>query len=191
MRGTRFTALATLAMLNAFTLAAGVTVARMLPPRLAALHIPVAAARPVVSADNVLAPVGNAGDSPALPTAAGLSALVAATLPGGEVGPQLGVEVADAQTGQVLYSDNGATLATPASTTKVATAVATLAVLGPSARFSTSVRQVADGIVLVGGGDPTLAVNDYPSSAYPRPATLAALAASTARALKDLSLIHI
>ena len=184
MRGTRITALATLAMLNAFTLAAGVTVARMLPPRLAALHIPVAAARPVVRADNVLAPVGNAGDSPVVPTTAGLSALVAATLPGGEVGPQLGVEVADAQTGQVLYSDNGATLATPASTTKVATAVATLAVLGPSARFSTSVRQVADGIVLVGGGDPTLAVNDYPSSDYPRPATLAALAASTARALK-------
>jgi D-alanyl-D-alanine carboxypeptidase/D-alanyl-D-alanine-endopeptidase (penicillin-binding protein 4) len=38
-------------------------------------------------------------------------------------------------------------------------------------------------VVLVGGGDPTLAVNKYPSSDYPRPATLAQLAASTARAL--------
>lgn len=195
MRGARITALITLATLNIFTLAAGVAVARMLPPRLAALHIPVAAARPTVRAAAVLAPVqvpavvgdggktGAAGASPALPTATGLSALVAATLPGGEVGPALGVEVADAQTGDVLYSGNSATLATPASTTKVVTAVAALAVLGPGARFSTSVRQVAGGIVLVGGGDPTLAVNGYPSSDYPRPATLAALAAHTARAL--------
>ena len=184
MRGTRITALATLAMLNVFTLAAGVTVARMLPPRLAALHIPIAAARPVVHAGAVLTPAGKTTDPPALPTAASLGALVAAALPDAEVGPGVGVEVADARTGKVLYSDNGATLATPASTTKVATAVAALALLGPDARFSTSVRQASGGIVLVGGGDPTLAVNDYPSSDYPSPATLAALAASTARALK-------
>ena len=193
MRRSRITALATLAMLDLFTLAAGVTVARMLPPRLAALHIPVAAARPVVHAGTVLNPVPAAGYPPALspaqaaaarlPTAAGLAALVAATLPGSKVGPRLGVQVADAGTGEVLYSDNAQTLATPASTTKVATAVAALAVLGPNARFRTSVRQGSDGIVLVGGGDPTLAVNGYPPSAYPRPATLAALAASTARAL--------
>jgi D-alanyl-D-alanine carboxypeptidase/D-alanyl-D-alanine-endopeptidase (penicillin-binding protein 4) len=170
----------------------------MLPLRLAALRIPVAAARPVVQAGTVLAPVqvsagtdavgedktSKPGISPALPTATGLRALVTATLPVAEVGAQPGVEVADAQTGAVLYSDNGATLATPASTTKVATAVASLAVLGPDARFSTTVRQVPGGIVLVGGGDPTLAVYGYPSSDYPRPATLAALAASTARALK-------
>jgi len=184
VRGTRITALAALAMLNVFTLAAAVTVARMLPPRLAALHIPIAAAKPVMRAGAVLTPAGKTTDPPALPTAAGLGALVATTLPDAEVGPQVGVEVADARTGQVLYSDNGATLATPASTTKVATAVAALALLGPDARFSTSVRQASGGIVLVGGGDPTLAVNDYPSSDYPRPATLAALAASTARALK-------
>ena len=54
------------------------------------------------------------------------------------------------------------------------TAVAALAALGPSARFSTAVRQAGGTIVLVGGGDPTLAVNGYPSSDYPRPATLAA-----------------
>jgi D-alanyl-D-alanine carboxypeptidase/D-alanyl-D-alanine-endopeptidase (penicillin-binding protein 4) len=194
VRRSRITALATLALLNLFTLAAGVTVARMLPPRLAALHIPVAAARPAVSAGTVLNPVQAAGYPPArspaqaptagLPTAAGLAALVAVTLPGSKVGPQLGVEVADAHTGEVLYSDNAQALATPASTTKVATAVAALAVLGPDTRFRTSVRLGSDGIVLVGGGDPTLAVNGYPPSAYPRPATLAALAASTARALK-------
>ncbi len=184
MRGTRITALATLAMLNVCTLAAGLIVAHMLPPRLAALRIPVAAARPVVPAGTVLSPLSAAGGDPsAQPTADGLGALVAATLPGAEVGPQLGVEIADARTGQVLYSDNGGALATPASTTKVATAVASLTVLGPDARFSTSVRQIPGGIVLAGGGDPTLAVNDYPSSDYPRPATLAALAAGTARVL--------
>lgn len=191
MRRTRITALATLALLNVFTLAAAVSVARMLPPRLKALHIPVAAHRPAIRPGPVLTPVpGGAGttvqsaQAPALPTESGLSAMVATALPSAEVGSQVGVEVADAATGRVLYSDNGGTLATPASTTKVATAVASLAVLGPDARFSTSVRQVSGGIVLVGGGDPTLAVHDYPPSDYPRPATLAALAAATARALR-------
>ena len=42
----------------------------------------------------------------------------------------------------------------------------------------------ADSIVLVGGGDPTLAVNQFPAQDYPRPATLASLAAATAQALK-------
>ncbi len=193
MRRTRITALATLAMLNMFTLAAGVSVARMLPPRLAALHIPVAASRPLVRAGTVLTPVpvpagsgaaSTAVDLPALPTASGLSAVVAATLPAADVGPQLGVEVADTATGDVLYDDDAGVLATPASTTKLATAVTALALLGPDARFSTTVRQVSGGIVLVGGGDPTLAVHAYPASDYPHPATLAALAAATARALK-------
>ena len=38
-------------------------------------------------------------------------------------------------------------------------------------------------IILVGGGDPTLAAGRAAGSEYPRPATLAALAAATARAL--------
>jgi len=189
VRRTRITAIVTLAMLNLVTLAAGVAVARMLPPRLAALRIPVAAARPVLRAGTVLAPVAGAGNGAAagqgtLPTAAGLAALLGTTLPAGDTGPQVGVEIADAATGRVLYAENASAPATPASTTKVATAVAALAVLGPSARFTTSVRKVAGGVVLVGGGDPTLAVNAYPASDYPQPATLAALAASTAAALK-------
>jgi D-alanyl-D-alanine carboxypeptidase/D-alanyl-D-alanine-endopeptidase (penicillin-binding protein 4) len=180
--------MATLAMLNLFTLAAGVVVARMLPPRLAALRIPVAAARPVLWPEAVLNPVAagtgaSGADQASLPTAAGLAAVLGSTLPAGETGP-LGVEVADARTGKVLYADNATALATPASTTKVATAVAALAVLGPDARCTTSVRKVSGGIVLVGGGDPTLAVRGYPAPDYPQPATLAALAASTARALK-------
>jgi serine-type D-Ala-D-Ala carboxypeptidase/endopeptidase (penicillin-binding protein 4) len=187
VRRRRTTAVATLALLNAFTLAAGIAVAHMLPPRLAALRIPVAAARPLIGAGQVLAPAGTpvaATQSSAMPTQTGLATMLGAALPEADTGPGVGLEVADAQTGQVLYQSNAAALATPGSTTKLVTATAALAVLGPQARFATTVRQQGDTIVLVGGGDPTLAVTAYPSSDYPRPATLAALAASTARVLK-------
>jgi len=94
--------------------------------------------------------------------------------------------VADPATGQVLLSERGSALATPASTAKLATSAAALAVLGADARFRTRVVRgaTADSIVLVGGGDPTLAVNAYPAQDYPAPATLADLAGATARALK-------
>ena len=186
VRRTRTTALAALALLNVFTLAAGLVVAHMLPPRLARLHVPVAATRAVVNATPVLARVGTLATrvQGTAPTASGLAAMLGAALPAGATGPGVGIEVADAGTGQVLYSASAGALATPASTTKVVTAVAALDALGPDARFTTTVRQVGDTVVLVGGGDPTLAVNGYPSSDYPRPATLAQLAAGTARALK-------
>jgi serine-type D-Ala-D-Ala carboxypeptidase/endopeptidase (penicillin-binding protein 4) len=99
-------------------------------------------------------------------------------------GAGLGIEVADAATGRILYSDNADEPVAPASTTKLVTAVASLAALGAGARFTTAVHQAGGTIVLTGGGDPTLAVNEYPSADYPRPATLAQLAAATARALR-------
>ena len=170
-----------------FTLAAGLAVAHMLPPRLAGLRIPVAAARAVVNATPLLSPAGTHPtdeQATASPTVRCLTAMLGAALPSATTGAGVGIEVADAGTGQVLYSANAGTPATPASTAKVVTAVAALAALGPGARFTTTVRQVGGTVVLVGGGDPTLAVNEYPSSDYPRPATLAQLAAGTARALK-------
>jgi serine-type D-Ala-D-Ala carboxypeptidase/endopeptidase (penicillin-binding protein 4) len=187
VRRTRTTALVVLALLNVFTLAAGLVVARMLPPRLARLHVPVTATRAVVNATPVLAAIGTLGprvQATSSPTAAGLASMLGAALPAGATGPGVGIEVADAGSGQVLYAANAGTQATPASTTKIVTAVTALAALGPAARFSTTARLAGDTVVLVGGGDPTLAVNGYPSSDYPRPATLAQLAAGTARALK-------
>lgn len=187
MRRPRTTALAVLALLNVFTLAAGLTVAHMLPPRLARLRVPVAGVRPVVNTTPVLAPAGAHStdeQATASPSARGLAAMLGAALPRAVTGDGVGIEVADAGSGQVLYGANAGTPATPASTTKVVTAVAALAALGPDARFTTTVRQVGGTVVLVGGGDPTLAVNEYPSSDYPRPAALAQLAAATARALK-------
>jgi len=183
VRRTRRAALLTLAMINVFTLAAGIVVSRMLPPRLAALRVPSVAASPVVGPGTVLAAGTERGP---LPTASGLRSALAGPLSAAALGPDVSALVADPATGQVLLSEQGSRLATPASTTKLATSAAALAVLGANARFRTRVVRgtTADSIVLVGGGDPTLAVNAYPAQDYPAPATLANLAAATARALK-------
>ena len=180
-RRTRLLALATLAMVNVITLTAGIAVARMLPARLAALRIPVVAPGQV----SVSGPVLPAGlpEGP-LPTASGLRSALAGPLSAGSLGPSVLAMVSDPATGQVLMSDGGNQLATPASTTKLATAAAALAALGGGARFTTKVVSGPGGIVLVGGGDPTLAVSSYPAGDYPRPATLASLAAATAASLK-------
>ena len=184
VRRTRLAAVLTLAMINVFTLAAGIAVARMLPPRLAALRVPTVAAGQVDGAGAVLAP-GTAGGS--LPTASGLRSALAGPLSAAALGPQVSAMVADPATGQVLLSQDGGRLLTPASTTKLVTSVAALAALGPDATFTTRVVHGAtpDRVIVVGGGDPTLAVNQFPAQDYPQPATLASLAAQTARALKS------
>ena len=64
-RRTRIAALLTLAMINVFTLAAGVVVVRMLPPRLAALRVPSVAAGQVSGAGKVLATGAKRGSLPA------------------------------------------------------------------------------------------------------------------------------
>ena len=156
----------------------------MLPPRLAALRVPTVAAGPVRGAGTVLAPATAVGS---LPTASGLRSALAGPLSAAALGPRVSAMVADPATGRVLLSKDGARLLTPASTAKLVTSVAALAVLGPNATFTTRVVNGAtpDRIILVGGGDPTLAVNQFPAQDYPRPATLASLAAATARALKS------
>src|ERR1700704_5948833 len=88
-------AVLTLAMINVFTLAAGITVARMLPPRLPGPKGPAGGARPAAA-----------------------------------LGPQVSAVVADPATGRVLLSQDGSRMMTPASTTKLVTSAAALAVLG-------------------------------------------------------------
>src|SRR5208282_2189247 len=131
----------------------------------------------------VLAP-GTAGGS--LPTASGLRSALAGPLSSAALGPRVAAMVADPATGRVLLSQDGTQLLTPASTTKLVTSVAagvkswvpscdssTL----PDATFTTRVVQGAtpDRVVVVGGGDPTLAMNPFPAQDYPQPATLASL----------------
>ncbi len=182
VRRTRIAALLTLAIINVFTLAAGLAVARMLPPRLAALRVPTVADGPLAGGDAVL---GTGTRDGPLPTSNGLRNALAGPLSAAALGPRVSALVADPVTGRVLLSEHGFRLMTPASTTKLATGLAALAILGDDARFTTKVvRGAAPGsIILVGGGDPTLAVNPFPAGDYPRPATLASLAAATARAL--------
>ena len=183
VRRTRVAALLTLAVINVFTLVAGLAVVRMLPPRLAALKVASVADGPVVGGGTILTGGTKSG---ALPTASGLRSALAGPLSAAALGPQVSAIVADPSTGRVLLSEHGSRLSTPASTAKLATAAAVLAALGAGARFATRVVRgaTADSIILVGGGDPTLAVDQFPAQDYPRPATLASLAAATAQALK-------
>jgi serine-type D-Ala-D-Ala carboxypeptidase/endopeptidase (penicillin-binding protein 4) len=182
-RRTRLAAVVALAMINVFTLAAAITVARMLPPRLAALKVPAVAAEPVTSAGQVLAPGAGTGT---LPTSSGLQSALAGPLSASALGPQVSAVVTDPATGKILWSRNPDQPETPASTTKLVTSAAALAALGPDATFTTKVVRGAteNSVILVGGGDPTLAVHPFPAGQYPRPATLASLAKTTARALK-------
>lgn len=102
---------------------------------------------------------------------------------------------ADATLGVVVTDGHGRTIAAhradvpllPASTMKVVTAAGILTTLGPQGRFRTRVDATApidvDGVLrgdllLVGGGDPALATDEYTRWVYPaRPATpLASLA---------------
>jgi serine-type D-Ala-D-Ala carboxypeptidase/endopeptidase (penicillin-binding protein 4) len=179
----RATALISLAMVNVFTLGAGAAVAGLLPARLALWDIPRVAAAPLVPPGQVLRPAQPSGT---LPTSDGLATALAPMLASQALGVHVGAVVTDPASGAVLFSSGGTSPAEPASTAKLATAVAALAVLGPAAQFTTRVAAgaAAGSIVLVGGGDPTLAAGSPPASDYPQPATLASLAAATARSLR-------
>jgi D-alanyl-D-alanine carboxypeptidase/D-alanyl-D-alanine-endopeptidase (penicillin-binding protein 4) len=174
----RLTALAALAMLNVFTLGAGLAVAGMLPARLGLWRLPRVAAERLTAPGAVLpAPAGRA-----LPTSHGLAAALSPLIAQPTLGSHVGMVVTDLATGSVLFAHGSTVPATPASSAKLATAVAALSVLGPSARFTTRVvaGPARGSIVLVGGGDPTLAAGPYPAGQYPQPATLAALASQAA-----------
>jgi D-alanyl-D-alanine carboxypeptidase/D-alanyl-D-alanine-endopeptidase (penicillin-binding protein 4) len=85
--------------------------------------------------------------------------------------------------GQVLTDRSGTRALTPASTMKVPTTMAALAILGADRTFATTAVDAGDGrVVLVGGGDPLL--TDKTSASAGRPASLQRLAAATAAALK-------
>jgi D-alanyl-D-alanine carboxypeptidase len=180
----RRVALLTLALLIAATMAAGAGVAYLLPARLARWQIPQVAGHPLAAAGRVLPAAGRLPGKAVTP--GGLTARLSGTLGLPALGPHVAAVVASLSTGQVLFARNGSSPSAPASTAKLATAVAALHVLGPGARLSTRVvaGRGRSGIVLVGGGDPTLAAGRPPAADYPQPATLAALAARTARALR-------
>ncbi len=187
---------AAIAVLCVFTIAAGLTVARLLPGRLAlwrpagiAVSRLAGSAHVLRSAPDTASGSGSgagSGSGSVSATAAGVARALAPAISSPVFGLQLGVDVTDLATGQVLYSRNASSGFAPASTNKLATSIAALQVLGPAARFSTAVVAGASSrsIVLVGGGDPTLAAGPPPASGYPQPATLLQLARLTAAALR-------
>lgn len=117
------------------------------------------------------------------PTPEGLRTVLGPLLADPGLGGAPAVSVVDAESGEVLYGRDEEQPVTPASVTKVVTATAVLAAFGPYHRFST--RVVAGGqpgeVVLVGGGDPTLALGA--DGSYPRAARLDLLAAAVRKAL--------
>jgi D-alanyl-D-alanine carboxypeptidase/D-alanyl-D-alanine-endopeptidase (penicillin-binding protein 4) len=117
-----------------------------------------------------------AGAAPAAPAVA--AALTRpAHAPG--LGGRLRADVLDVGSGRQLYRLGARSPAAPASTAKILTAAAILAVDSPTDRILTMIRRGPSGtLVLVGGGDPTL--SGAPAGkepAYPGSARLADLAA--------------
>ncbi|WP_418361462.1 D-alanyl-D-alanine carboxypeptidase/D-alanyl-D-alanine endopeptidase [Streptomyces gilvosporeus] len=129
-------------------------------------------------------PVSGRGAAP-VPTAAGLADALAPLLKAPELGPLRSASVVDVATGREVFGVKQGTPATPASTVKLATAVAALSLLGPDHRIDTTVVAAgAKRIVLVGGGDPTLTARPVRTGFGDQPASLRTLADDTARALK-------
>ncbi|CAM5642797.1 D-alanyl-D-alanine carboxypeptidase/D-alanyl-D-alanine-endopeptidase OS=Streptomyces tendae OX=1932 GN=dacB PE=3 SV=1 [Streptomyces tendae] len=98
------------------------------------------------------------------------------------LGGRRAAAVVDLTTGKRLYGLGVGAPLVPASTTKIATAVAALTALGPDHRLTTRTALEADTgeLVLVGGGDPTLTAREDTRGL----ADLRALAEKTAAALK-------
>ncbi|MGP3976789.1 D-alanyl-D-alanine carboxypeptidase/D-alanyl-D-alanine endopeptidase [Streptomyces sp. 8N114] len=106
------------------------------------------------------------------PTASALADTLEPLIEDGSLGAVRHASVVDAVTGRQLFARDAKTVSAPASTVKLATAVAALTARGESYRIATRAVGKGDRVTLVGGGDPTLTERD-----------LAAMAARTARAL--------
>jgi serine-type D-Ala-D-Ala carboxypeptidase/endopeptidase (penicillin-binding protein 4) len=145
------------------------------------------------SAATAGATTADGSDSPdkPLPTSQGLNAALGPLLNGPALGGIRTGAVLDAATGRGLFDHQADQPTAPASTTKIATAVAALETLGPDFTIPTTVipGPGPGTIVLVGGGDPTLTATAPTPGADPsvQPATLSALADATAKALRARS----
>ncbi len=144
----------------------------------------------------LLVPVDGSASADQLPapTQTGLARALDPLLEDPALGARVSAVVMDVATQQVMYGKSVDIPMVPASTTKLATAVAALAALGPEATLDTRVVRgpQPDEIVLQGGGDSTLALApgpleriDQPESLYPASAKLAELAVATARSLSS------
>ncbi|MEU9338442.1 D-alanyl-D-alanine carboxypeptidase/D-alanyl-D-alanine-endopeptidase [Streptomyces sp. NPDC048290] len=145
------------------------------------------APRPAPSAASVLeglgVATGPAGGVKAAPNGGkDLAGILGPLLKDAGLGDRRAASVVDVTTGQRLYGQDSGRSLTPASTTKIATAVAALSALGADHRLTTRAAFEPDTneVVLVGGGDPTLTARAKTGGW----ASLRALAERTAGELK-------
>ncbi|MFD0310941.1 D-alanyl-D-alanine carboxypeptidase/D-alanyl-D-alanine-endopeptidase [Streptomyces sp. NPDC127119] len=138
---------------------------------------------PAPSAVSVLAGVGGSAGSVPSPTEKALGGVLGPLLDNPSLGSSRAGVVVDMATGKRLYGKGADTALTPASTTKIATAVAALTAAGPDHRIATRavLEPGTEEVVLVGGGDPTLTARKDANGN----ASLRDLADDTARALKS------
>ncbi|MFF1681398.1 D-alanyl-D-alanine carboxypeptidase/D-alanyl-D-alanine-endopeptidase [Streptomyces sp. NPDC058256] len=142
------------------------------------------APRPAPSAATVLAGLGGSTSTGSMPVPAekALADVLDPLLNDPALGAQRTAVVVDVATGKRLYGKGADKAQTPASTTKIATAVAVLSAAGTDHRITTRAVLEPDTkeVVLVGAGDPTLTARED-AKGY---ASLRTLAAETAIALK-------
>lgn len=91
------------------------------------------------SAAPVLAALGGAGDAVPAPTRAGLADALEPLLKDDRLGSLRSASVLDVASGQQVFGSKAGRLALPASTIKLATAVAALSAVGPHHRIATTV----------------------------------------------------
>ncbi|WIM96254.1 D-alanyl-D-alanine carboxypeptidase/D-alanyl-D-alanine-endopeptidase [Actinoplanes oblitus] len=141
-----------------------------------------AAATPDPKPTPVLAAVAARGEVPsAVAVKEALDPLIGAAA----LGDNVHASVVDVASQELLYSRDAEVPTTPASTTKLLTAVTALAARGPAYRLATrAVAGTSPGeVVIVGGGDPTLAINA--KGQFPGAARLDKLAAQVRKAMGD------
>ncbi len=106
-------------------------------------------------------------DTAAIPTTTGLEAALAPVVGSDGLGSFSGA-VADAVTGETLWSSNADTPMTPASTTKILTVAAAMLALPPEHRVTTRVvKGGTEGeIVIIAAGDPTITAEPVGSTGF-------------------------
>ncbi|MFH9553188.1 D-alanyl-D-alanine carboxypeptidase/D-alanyl-D-alanine-endopeptidase [Streptomyces sp. NPDC051445] len=152
------------------------------------------APHPAPSAASVLTGLGGAANTvksapAALPTGTGLAGVLGPLLGDPALGARRTAVVVDVATGKRLYGAGADEALTPASTTKIATAVAALSAMGGEHRLTTrtALEPGTKEVVLVGGGDPTLTARAETGGW----ADLRTLAGRTATALKKRGLTRV
>ena len=92
----------------------------------------------------------------------------------------MGIKIVSLSTGQTLYGLNSHKLFLPASNNKLYTCAAAIDLLGPNHIFNTTVSRAGNNLILHGGGDPDLTIDQLDS-----------LAIESANIIKDVDTLFV